>query len=106
MTDEAMIVFMLRHLRPCIPFLVCSNRLERRFLKHTLQLFGEAPTRVRVQAVLFIRHMAVSLPAPALSLAMKVGSFLLPLEKHLCIYITWQFPRDSQWQSRETHRCT
>ena len=79
MTDEAMIVFMLRHLRPCIPFLVCSKRLERRFLKHALQLFGEAPPRVRVQAVLFIRHIAVSLPAPALSLAMKVSSLLISL---------------------------
>ena len=72
MTDEAMVVFLLRHLRPCIPFLVSSERLQRKCLKQVLQLFGEGKTRVRVQAVLFLRQMAVALPPPFLSLAMKV----------------------------------
>lgn len=79
MTDEAMTVFLLRQLRASIPFLICSDRLQRKYLKHVLSLFGQAQTKVRVQAVLFLRQMAVTLPPPFLSLAMKVscnGSFV------------------------------
>lgn len=67
-----MVVFLLRHLRPCIPFLTSSDRLQRKYLKQVLQLFGDGKTRVRVQAVLFLRQMAIALPPPFLSLAMKV----------------------------------
>lgn len=72
MTDEAMAVFMLRHLRPCIAFLISSERLQRKYLKHMLHLFGQAKTRVRVQAILFIREMAVTLLGTTISMAMKV----------------------------------
>ena len=74
MTDEAMVVFLLKHLRPSVPFLVSSERLQRKYLKQVLQLFGGSTTRVRVQAVLFLRQMAVTLPPPFLSSAMKVRS--------------------------------
>lgn len=74
LTDEAMTVFMLRHLRQSTAFLVVSERLQRKLLKHLLQLFGQGETAARVQAILFIRQMAVVLPPPTLSLAMKVCS--------------------------------
>ena len=70
-----MVIFLLKHLRPSIPFLISSDRLQRKFLKHVLHLFGQGETKVRVQAVLFLRQMAVQLPPPFLSLGMKVVSW-------------------------------
>ena len=76
-----MAVFMLRHLRPCIPFLISSERLQRKYLKHMLRLFGEAKTKVRVQAILFIREMAVTLPGATISMAMKVVIQSIDIQK-------------------------
>ena len=79
-----MVVFMLRHLRPSVPFLICSERLQRKFLKQALQQFGGGATSVRVQAILFIRQMAVALPPPTLSLAMKVHAASLSGQASSC----------------------
>lgn len=71
-TDTAMIVFMLKHLRQSAAFLVASDRLQQRYLKHLLQIFGQAESAARLQAILFVREMAITLPPPMLSLVMKV----------------------------------
>ena len=73
MTDTAMVVFMLRNLRASVALLVVSERLQRTFMKRALSLFGGAEGAMRVQAILFIRQMAVLLPPPMLSVAMKVS---------------------------------
>lgn len=67
-----MLVFMLRHLRQSAAFLIVSDRLRRKYLKLLLQHFGEGESGTRVQAILFIRQMALLLPPPTMSLAMKV----------------------------------
>lgn len=64
--------FLLRHLRPSVPFLISSERTQRKFLKQALGNFGEGGMKSRIQAFLFVREMAISLPAPNLTLAMKV----------------------------------
>ena len=87
-----MVVFMLRHLRPSVPFLVCSERLQRKFLKQALQLFGGGATSVRVQAILFIRQMAVALPPPTLSLAMKVHTASLLGQANSCRSASYRTP--------------
>lgn len=68
-----MVVFMLRNLRTSVALLVVSERLQRTFMKRALSLFGGAEGAMRVQAILFICQMAVVLPPPMLSVAMKVS---------------------------------
>ena len=53
-------------------------KLQRKFLKQVLTIFGGADKAPRLQALLFIRRMAAALPPPALELALKVSHLLHP----------------------------
>lgn len=75
MTDASMQAFVLRRLRASAIFLSPYEKLKRKLLKQSLDLFGSADNAVRVQAILFIRQLALVLPQPALDLSLKV---LLP----------------------------
>lgn len=71
MTDSAMLTFMLRRLRVSVVLLAPFAKLQRKFLKQVLTIFGGADKAPRLQALLFIRRMAAALPPPALELALK-----------------------------------
>ncbi|GAB4817038.1 hypothetical protein N2152v2_004084 [Parachlorella kessleri] len=71
MTDAAMLAFILRRVRASTLFLAPYEKLQRKFLKLALQLFGSAESGPRVQALLFIRQMAFTLPQPALDNCLK-----------------------------------
>ena len=79
MTDSAMLTFTLRRLRASVVLLAPFVKLQRKFLRQVLAIFGGADKAPRLQALLFIRHMAAVLPAPALDLALKVTHQLLSL---------------------------
>ena len=72
MTDSAMLTFTLRRLRASVVLLAPFVKLQRKFLRQVLTIFGGADKAPRLQALLFIRHMAAMLPPPALELALKV----------------------------------
>ncbi len=72
MTDSAMLTFTLRRLRVSVILLAPFVKLQRKFLRQVLTIFGGADKAPRLQALLFIRHMAAMLPPPALELALKV----------------------------------
>ena len=72
MTDSAMLTFTLRRLRASAVLLAPFVKLQRKFLRQVLTIFGGADKAPRLQALLFIRHMAAVLPPPALELALKV----------------------------------
>ncbi len=74
MTDSAMLTFTLRRLRASVVLLAPFVKLQRKFLRQVLTIFGGADKAPRLQALLFIRHMAAMLPPPALELALKVCS--------------------------------
>ena len=80
MTDSAMLTFTLRRLRASVVLLAPFFKLQRKFLRQVLTIFGGADKAPRLQALLFIRHMAAVLPPPALDLALKVS---LPVPPHL-----------------------
>ena len=84
MTDSAMLTFMLRRLRVSVVLLAPFAKLQRKFLKQVLTIFGGADKAPRLQALLFIRRMAAALPPPALELALKVNHLL-----HLSLLATW-----------------
>eukprot|EP00877_Chromochloris_zofingiensis_P001779 jgi/Chrzof1/11601/Cz06g01210.t1 len=71
MTESAMLAFTLRRLRASTAFLASFSKIQRRLLKTALQLFGSADNAPRVQAILFIRDMALTLPPPALDTCLK-----------------------------------
>ncbi|DBA84942.1 TPA: hypothetical protein ACH3X2_005684 [Trebouxia sp. C0005] len=71
MTDSAMLTFTLRRLRASVILLAPFVKLQRKFLRQVLTIFGGADKAPRLQALLFIRHMAAMLPPPALELALK-----------------------------------
>lgn len=73
MTDSAMLTFTLRRLRASVVLLAPFFKLQRKFLRQVLTIFGGADKAPRLQALLFIRHMAAMLPPPALELALKVS---------------------------------
>lgn len=54
-----------------MPFLASFKKLQRRYLKLALQLFGSADAAPRVQAILLIRSMALRLPSPAIDMCFK-----------------------------------
>ena len=72
-TDSAMLTFMLCRLRVSVVLLAPFAKLQRKFLKQVLTIFGGADKAPRLQALLFIRRMAAALPPPALELALKVS---------------------------------
>ena len=73
MTDSAMLTFTLRRLRASVVLLAPFVKLQKKFLRQVLTVFGGADKAPRLQALLFIRQMAAMLPPPALELALKVS---------------------------------
>ena len=73
MTDSAMLTFTLRRLRASVVLLAPFVKLQKKFLRQVLTIFGGADKAPRLQALLFIRQMAAMLPPPALELALKVS---------------------------------
>ena len=71
MTDPAMSAFILRCARPSVPFLVCSDRLQRKWLKAALAVFGGPDPGPALQAALFVRASALALPDPTPDAALK-----------------------------------
>lgn len=82
MTDSAMLTFTLRRLRASVILLAPFLKLQKKFLRQVLTIFGGADKAPRLQALLFIRQMAAMLPPPALELALKVSP-ALPSTSHL-----------------------
>jgi len=71
MTESTMLAFILRRVRTSIVFLAPYGKLQRKYLKQALDLFGSADAPPRVQSILLVRSMALSLPPPALDNALK-----------------------------------
>ena len=65
-------MFTLRRLRPAVAWLANFQRLQRKYMRHSLAIFSTSRMALRVQALLFIRHMATLIPDPALDQALKV----------------------------------
>ena len=85
MTNASMQAFILRRLRPSAVFLRPFEKLTRKLLKAALQLFGTAEDRaVRVQAILFVRQVAIVLPQPALNMCLKVSRDWMPHPSAVC----------------------
>ena len=61
-TSPGMQMFTLRRLRPAIAWLGSFQRLQRKFMRHSLAIFSTSRTALRVQALLFIRQMATMIP--------------------------------------------
>ena len=73
MTEGVTLAFALRRLRASVPLLAPFDKLQRKFLKQALSVFGSAENAPRVQAILFMRAMAVQLPPPMLDSVLKVS---------------------------------
>ena len=78
MTEGVTLAFALRRLRASVPLLAPFDKLQRKFLKQALGVFGSAENAPRVQAILFMRAMAVQLPAPMLDSVLKVSGVAEP----------------------------
>ena len=74
-TSPGMQMFTLRRLRPAVAWLANFQRLQRKYMRHSLSIFSTSRTALRVQALLFIRHMATLIPDPAMDQALKVSPF-------------------------------
>ena len=70
-TSPDMQMFTLRTLRASVPFLGAFQRLQRKYVRAAIRIFGNSETAPRVQAILFVRHMAATLPPPATDQAIK-----------------------------------
>lgn len=68
-----MLAFILRRVRASALFLAPYDKLQRRYLKAALGLFGSGEAAPRVQAVLLVRQMALALPPPAMDACLKVS---------------------------------
>ncbi|KAK9791168.1 hypothetical protein WJX73_004155 [Symbiochloris irregularis] len=71
LTHASLQAFALRRMRASVVFLVSSDAVQRKLMRHALQVMGSADASARVQAFLLVREMASVLPAPTLSNAMK-----------------------------------
>ena len=76
-TSPDMQMFTLRKLRTSVPLLGAFQRLQRKYIRAAVRIFGSSETAPRVQAILFIRHMATMLPPPATDQAIKAGPSLV-----------------------------
>jgi len=71
MTDPAMLRFTLRRLAPSLPLLAPLPALQRRAINAAVALLGHDDGALRLQAALFVREAAVTLPAPALDVCLR-----------------------------------
>ena len=70
--SSGMLIFILRKLRASIPFLASFQRLQRKYMRQAISIFSTNEAAPRVQALVFIRQMATTLPGPAMDQAVKV----------------------------------
>jgi hypothetical protein len=73
-------MFTLRRLRPAVAWLANFQRLQRKYMRHSLAIFSTSRTALRVQALLFIRQMATLIPDPAMDQALKVAFFAFVMQ--------------------------
>mmetsp|Transcript_5441 Transcript_5441/g.18317 ORF Transcript_5441/g.18317 Transcript_5441/m.18317 type:complete len:793 (+) Transcript_5441:122-2500(+) len=66
LTDAEMTGMVLRRLNVSTPFMATFERLTKRVTRVALHCFGSGEPSVRVQSILLLRAMAVTLPPPAL----------------------------------------
>ena len=66
LTDAEMTGMVLRRLNVSAPFMATFERLTKRVTRVALHCFGSGEPSVRVQSILLLRAMAVTLPPPAL----------------------------------------
>ena len=71
MTEPAMLAFTLRRLRASAAFLAPFAKIQRRLLKLALTVFGGPEQAPRMQAILYVRAMAIQLPHPALDRCLR-----------------------------------
>lgn len=71
MTDANMTAYILRRVRQSTIFLGKYEKLTRRYVAHALKVFASSDDESRVQAILFIRSIAMKLPPPALDNCLK-----------------------------------
>ena len=81
-TSPGMQMFTLRRLRPAIAWLGNFQRLQRKFMRHSLAIFSTSRTALRVQALLFIRQMASMISDPAMDQALKVRTHRCSVTLH------------------------
>ncbi len=72
--SSGMLVFILRKLRTSIPFMGYFQRLQRKYMRQAISIFSTNEAAPRVQALVFVRQMAVMLPEPAMDQAVKVSA--------------------------------
>lgn len=79
MTNAGMQAFVLRRLRSSVVFMRPFEKITRKLLKAAMGLFGMAGDQsVNMQAILFIRQVALVLPQPALDNCLKVLPIACP----------------------------
>lgn len=66
-----MLAFILRRTRQSVIFLQNFNKLRRKYLALVLKIFASADDEPRVQAILFVRALAMRLPASSLDSCVK-----------------------------------
>eukprot|EP00890_Picochlorum_soloecismus_P003063 jgi/Picsp_1/3758/NSC_06593-R1_protein len=71
MTDANMLAFILRRARQSVVFLQNFDKFRRKYLALVLKIFASADDEPRVQAILFVRALALRLPASSLDSCLK-----------------------------------
>jgi len=71
MTDANMLAFILRRTRQSVIFLQKFDKFRRKYLSLVLKIFASADDEPRVQAILFVRALALRLPASSLDSCLK-----------------------------------
>lgn len=79
LTEGGTLAHTLRRLRPSAALLVCSERLQRKFLRRALSVFLGGSPAARVHAFLLVRQVALALPEQGLGAALKARPQRRPL---------------------------
>ena len=83
-TDAALVAFALRRVRASATFLVSAEALQRKFLRLVSRIMGRGEAATRIQAFLLLRQMAICLPDPMPSNALKVRALRAPWQCLSC----------------------
>ena len=71
MTDPSMQGYILKRLRHSVAFLGDFDKIRRKFIALSLKIFSSAEDEPRVQAILFVRACAITLPTLCLDPCLK-----------------------------------
>jgi nucleolar complex protein 2 len=71
MTDPSMQGYILKRLRHSVTFLRDFDKIRRKFIALSLKIFSSAEDEPRVQAILFVRACAITLPTLCLDPCLK-----------------------------------